>query len=197
METRLIVDVARLDPEGEDLEGEVDIIDLHVPKLIGPRTGSKSYDGRHGLGTVLNLHRGDLIDDGINLVLKKHGAPALGGLRNKIRPFLTGETDRIILAGKENLLEEAELLIDGSRRELPIILEMDNEGLHIMDIDIMRIEMRDPTMRMKIGNGRGHPPQSTDINIISGTVPDTGIFSDDGFGALREGEFTHPQRPPS
>jgi uncharacterized metal-binding protein YceD (DUF177 family) len=31
METRLVVDLTRLDPEGEELEGEVDIIDLDEP----------------------------------------------------------------------------------------------------------------------------------------------------------------------
>ena len=31
LETKLLVDVARLDPEGETLEGEVDIIDLDEP----------------------------------------------------------------------------------------------------------------------------------------------------------------------
>ena len=59
---RLLVDVARLDPEGETLEGEIDIIDIPDDELIHPFGGIRYRLEAQVLGTEL-LVRGHLEQD--------------------------------------------------------------------------------------------------------------------------------------
>lgn len=61
LETRLLIDVARLDPEGEVLEGEVDIIDLNEP-FVKPFGGVRYRLTAQLFGTEL-LVRGHLEQD--------------------------------------------------------------------------------------------------------------------------------------
>ena len=70
METRLLVDVARLDPEGEDLEGEVDIIDLDE-EFVKPFGGVRYTLHAQLFGTEL-LVRGRLEQD-FDLVCSRCG----------------------------------------------------------------------------------------------------------------------------
>ena len=61
LETKLLIDVARLDPEGEVLEGEVDIVDLHEP-FVRPFGGVRYRLTAQLFGTEL-LVRGHLEQD--------------------------------------------------------------------------------------------------------------------------------------
>jgi len=61
MEKKLIIDVSRLDPEGEELEGEVDIIDLEE-ELVRPFGGVRYRLTAQAIGTEL-LVRGSLEQD--------------------------------------------------------------------------------------------------------------------------------------
>ena len=70
LETKLLVDVARLDPEGETLEGEVDIIDLDAP-FVKPFGGVRYRLTAQLFGTEL-LVRGHLEQD-FDLVCSRCG----------------------------------------------------------------------------------------------------------------------------
>ena len=70
LETKLLVDVARLDPEGETLEGEVDIIDLDEP-FVKPFGGVRYRLTAQLFGTEL-LVRGHLEQD-FDLVCSRCG----------------------------------------------------------------------------------------------------------------------------
>ena len=70
LETKLLVDVARLDPEGETLEGEVDIIDLDEP-FVKPFGGVRYRLTAQVVGTEL-LVRGHLEQD-FDLVCSRCG----------------------------------------------------------------------------------------------------------------------------
>ena len=70
LETKLLVDVARLDPEGETLEGEVDIIDLDEP-FVKPFGGVRYRLTAQPFGTEL-LVRGHLEQD-FDLVCSRCG----------------------------------------------------------------------------------------------------------------------------
>lgn len=70
MEERLVVDVARLDPEGETLEGEADIIDLEE-EFVRPFGGVRYRLRVQPLGTEL-LVRGHLEQD-FDLVCSRCG----------------------------------------------------------------------------------------------------------------------------
>ena len=61
METKLLIDVARLDPEGEELEGEADIIDLDED-LVKPFGGVRYRLSAQVIGTEL-LVRGHVEQD--------------------------------------------------------------------------------------------------------------------------------------
>lgn len=61
LETKLLIDVARLDPEGEDLEGEVDVIDLDE-EFVKPFGGVRYRLHAQLFGTEL-LVRGHLEQD--------------------------------------------------------------------------------------------------------------------------------------
>ena len=61
MENRLLIDVARLDPEGEELEGEVDCVDLDE-KFVKPFGGIRYRLSAQVFGTEL-LVRGHLEQD--------------------------------------------------------------------------------------------------------------------------------------
>ena len=61
LETKLLVDVARLDPEGEDLEGEVDIVD-YEQEFVHPFGGVRYRLHAQQFGTEL-LVRGHLEQD--------------------------------------------------------------------------------------------------------------------------------------
>ena len=70
LETKLLVDVARLDPEGETLEGEVDIIDLDEP-FVKPFGGVRYRLTAQLFGTEV-LVRGHLEQD-FDLVCSRCG----------------------------------------------------------------------------------------------------------------------------
>ncbi len=70
LETKLLVDVARLDPEGETLEGEVDIVDLDEP-FVKPFGGVRYRLTAQLFGTEL-LVRGHLEQD-FDLVCSRCG----------------------------------------------------------------------------------------------------------------------------
>ena len=70
LETKLLVDGARLDPEGETLEGEVDIIDLDEP-FVKPFGGVRYRLTAQLFGTEL-LVRGHLEQD-FDLVCSRCG----------------------------------------------------------------------------------------------------------------------------
>ena len=70
LETKLLVDVARLDPEGETLEGEVDIIDLDEP-FVKPFGGVRYRLTAQLFGTEM-LDRGHLEQD-FDLVCSRCG----------------------------------------------------------------------------------------------------------------------------
>ena len=70
LETKLLVDVARLDPEGETLEGEVDIIELDEP-FVKPFGGVRYRLTAQLFGTEL-LVRGHLEQD-FDLVCSRCG----------------------------------------------------------------------------------------------------------------------------
>ena len=70
LETKLLVDVARLDPEGETVEGEVDIIDLDEP-FVKPFGGVRYRLTAQLFGTEL-LVRGHLEQD-FDLVCSRCG----------------------------------------------------------------------------------------------------------------------------
>ena len=70
METKLIIDVARLDPEGEELEGEVDIVDLDE-EFVKPFGGVRYRLTAQVFGTEL-LVRGHLEQD-FDLVCSRCG----------------------------------------------------------------------------------------------------------------------------
>ena len=70
LETKLLVDVARLDPEGENLEGEVDIVDLDEP-FVKPFGGVRYRLTAQLFGTEL-LVRGHLEQD-FDLVCSRCG----------------------------------------------------------------------------------------------------------------------------
>jgi len=70
METRLIIDVARLDPEGEELEGEVDIVDIDE-EFVKPFGGVRYRLNAQVFGTEL-LVRGHLEQD-FDLVCSRCG----------------------------------------------------------------------------------------------------------------------------
>ncbi len=61
LETKLLIDVARLDPEGEELSGEVDIVDLDEP-YVKPFGGVRYSLKAQLFGTEL-LVRGHLEQD--------------------------------------------------------------------------------------------------------------------------------------
>ena len=61
MDTKLLVDVARLDPEGEDLEGEADIVD-YEQEFVHPFGGVRYRLRAQQFGTEL-LVRGHLEQD--------------------------------------------------------------------------------------------------------------------------------------
>ena len=61
MENRLLIDVARLDPEGEELEGEVDCVDLDE-EFVKPFGGIRYRLSAQVFGTEL-LVRGHLEQD--------------------------------------------------------------------------------------------------------------------------------------
>ena len=61
MENKLLIDVARLDPQGEELEGEVDIIDLDE-EFVKPFGGVRYRLSAQVFGTEL-LVRGHLEQD--------------------------------------------------------------------------------------------------------------------------------------
>ena len=61
METKLLVDLARLDPEGEDLEGEADIVD-YEQEFVHPFGGVRYRLHAQQFGTEL-LVRGSLEQD--------------------------------------------------------------------------------------------------------------------------------------
>lgn len=70
LETKLLIDVARLDPEGETLEGEVDIVDLDEP-FVKPFGGVRYRLTAQLFGTEL-LVRGHLEQD-FDLVCSRCG----------------------------------------------------------------------------------------------------------------------------
>ena len=70
LETKRLVDVARLDPEGETLEGEVDIVDLDEP-FVKPFGGVRYRLTAQLFGTEL-LVRGHLEQD-FDLVCSRCG----------------------------------------------------------------------------------------------------------------------------
>ena len=70
LETKLVVDVSRLDPEGETLEGEVDCIDLDEA-FVKPFGGVRYRLDLHVFGTEL-LVRGRLEQD-FDLVCSRCG----------------------------------------------------------------------------------------------------------------------------
>lgn len=70
LETKFLVDVARLDPEGETLEGEVDIVDLDEP-FVKPFGGVRYRLTAQLFGTEL-LVRGHLEQD-FDLVCSRCG----------------------------------------------------------------------------------------------------------------------------
>lgn len=70
LEKRLLIDVARLDPEGETLEGEVDIVDLDEP-FVKPFGGVRYSLTAQLFGTEL-LVRGHLEQD-FDLVCSRCG----------------------------------------------------------------------------------------------------------------------------
>lgn len=70
LETRLLIDVARLDPEGETLEGEVDLVDLDEP-YVKPFGGVRYRLTAQLFGTEL-LVRGHLEQD-FDLVCSRCG----------------------------------------------------------------------------------------------------------------------------
>ena len=70
LETKFLVDVARLDPEGETLEGEVDIVDLDEP-FVKPYGGVRYRLTAQLFGTEL-LVRGHLEQD-FDLVCSRCG----------------------------------------------------------------------------------------------------------------------------
>jgi uncharacterized metal-binding protein YceD (DUF177 family) len=70
LETRLVIDLARLDPDGEDLDGEVDIVDLDEP-YVRPFGGVRYRLNAQVFGTEL-LVRGHLEQD-FDLVCSRCG----------------------------------------------------------------------------------------------------------------------------
>jgi len=70
METKLLIDVARLDPQGENLEGEVDIVDLDE-EFVKPFGGVRYRLNAQVFGTEL-LVRGHLEQD-FSLVCSRCG----------------------------------------------------------------------------------------------------------------------------
>lgn len=70
LEKKLLIDVARLDPEGEELEGEVDIVDLDEP-YVKPFGGVRYRLTAQLFGTEL-LVRGHLEQD-FDLVCSRCG----------------------------------------------------------------------------------------------------------------------------